>query len=441
MHVTHELLLAVLDGKMPRRVLEEIVIEHLSALCPICHEEIETFDWRKYRREVPHRSVYDPHIKRVADSVSRVTQIRKQELREAERWLAELQRMAPEDRRGKVDRAHKRFRGSAFANLLVEETRSSLPDDPWGSYLWADIAWVVQYHTSGLEEDAENLVRIMAYRGNALRVLGRLNDADADMRFARRKVEDNRVTDLSICAELDALESSLRRDQRHLHLAERLLYRATFLYRLLGEVELRARSEIQLGCVYYEQGELRKAVKSAESALKDMSLEEHPDLYLFARYNLARALTEVGEPQQGLAIVEEDEEQWTRRFDELMHLRVMWLRAEIALALGERDEAEQNFWVARDGFLAHGIGYDVALLSLQLSLLLLERGETERVKEIAREAFRIFASQNVHPDALASLKVFRDAALSERLTVEVVRKIKRSFRKIGLMPPEDKEPS
>lgn len=440
MHVTHELLLAVLDGKLPRKVLEEIVKEHLAALCPTCRQELETFDWRRYRREVPHPSLYSAHFERVAESVRGRSREHRHALQEAERWLVELRKVPAEDRRGKVERAHKRFRGELFADLLVEEARSHLPEDPWGAHVWADAAAEVQRRTPGFDKSTGIAVRILGHRGNALRAMGWLNDAAADLAAARRLLEDRPVTDLSICAELDCLEGSLRKDQRKLAVAESLLHRAVFLYRLLGETELRARTEVKLGLVYYDRENAQEAVRANESALVDLSVQETPELYAYTRFNLARSFEALGEPQEALALLGQDEELRHKYFDRLSNLRATWLRGKIARALGRSREAERLLTAAREGFVELGVGYDVAMVSLELALILLERGAMRRVQEIAREALRIFGSQHVHPEALASLKVFRDAAVGERLTAHTVEKILRHFKEAGLKPPDETEP-
>jgi len=439
-HVTHELLRAIFEGKLPRNVVERIVIEHLGALCPTCRQEIETFDWRTNCREVPHPALYDLQFQRVAESVRNRRRVYEQELERAERWLAELRGVPPEARRRAVERARTRFRGETFADLLVEESSRHLPNDPWGAYSWADTAHAAHFHTPGLRKGGPVLVRVLAYRGNALRAMGRLNDAERDLRGARREVESHPITDLGLCAELDSLEGSLRKDQRHLGLAERLFHRAIVAYSLLGEVELRARTEMKLGMVYYDHGEYNEAVRMTERALCDLSLETAPHLYLYARFNLARGLEALAEPAQALALLDQDATLQEECFDHLSKLRTTWLRGKIRLALRDRDGSEELLSIARNGFAAAGIGFDVAMVSLELALILLERGELGRVKQIAREAFQIFGAQNVHPEALGSLKIFRDAAIAESLSIEIVHQVVAHFKEAGQKPAEETQP-
>lgn len=434
MHLNHRLMLAVLDGDLPREALEKIVLEHLAALCPICRQEIETFDWRHYRREVPGPAAYSPYIARVAESARTSAVGFERARRQAQRWLTELRRAAPEERAGKVDRAHSRFRGDVFAELLVEEAKSHLPGDPWEAFAWADAAFAAHRRTPGVESRPEVLVRILAHRGNALRATGRLNDAAADLHKARKTLDTAKVTDLSVAAELDCLEASLRKDRRELEEAERLLNRAILLYGMMGETKLRARTDVVLSTVYFHQDKPDEAMRAATSALQDLSKGSDPQLYLSARYNLARALAALEEPQQALAILDEDQKLQDEHLSESWKASAIWLRGKIDVALGQPEAGATKLESAREVFIELGLGYELALVSLELALLLLDRGETAGVKQIAQEAFQVFSSQAVHREAFSSLKLFRDAAVAETLTAATVQKLKAHLRKVGTLP-------
>lgn len=444
-HVTHQILLAVLDGTIPQQVLQEIVKEHLMALCPVCRQEIETFDWRQHRREVGDPSAYGVQFDRVVESVrGHAVQIQK-ERREAGRWLAELRKLPAGRRRGRVAGAYKRFRGQVFAELLVDEAVRSLPADPEAVHAWADLARLVLDRTPAAALDPTTsppvLVRATAHRGNALRLLERPREAAEEFRVARKLVDARAVTDLSTLAELDSLEASLWTDQRHLARAERLLHRASLLYGLLGEEELAARTRIKLGLVHYDQGELERAARDHGRALEALTLEGAPRLYLYARFNLADTLEALGRPCETLGLLDEDRELQAEHFAAKNLLRVDWLRGKVARATGNAAEAEERLSRAREGFVAAGLGYETALVSLELALVLLEKGETARVRTIAREALRIFGAQEVHPEAFAAFKLFHDAALAERLTREVVEKTIRYIHDAQAKPLDPGSPS
>ena len=69
------------------------------------------------------------------------------------------------------------------------------------------------------------------------------------------------------------------------------------------------------------------------------------------------------------------------------------------------------------------LSYDYALVSMELSQVLLEQGETVRVRAIAEETFSIFRRQEVPVETLKALRIFCEAARQETATVELARRI------------------
>lgn len=85
--------------------------------------------------------------------------------------------------------------------------------------------------------------------------------------------------------------------------------------------------------------------------------------------------------------------------------------------------AERFFVETRRGFLDQGIGYDVAMVSLDLSVLYVKDGRTTEVLRIAEEMVALFEAQDIHREALAALRLFLEAAQCEEVTAEFVLEI------------------
>ena len=121
-------------------------------------------------------------------------------------------------------------------------------------------------------------------------------------------------------------------------------------------------------------------------------------------------------------------EAWTQ-------LRLSWLQGKIAAGLGRSEEAERIFLEVRDGFLAQGIGYDAAMVSIEdLALLYVREGRVADVKRLAEEIFPIFQAQDVHREAVAALMLFQEAARQEQLTVQSVREYARYLQEARTDP-------
>src|SRR5215217_2140618 len=72
-----------------------------------------------------------------------------------------------------------------------------------------------------------------------------------------------------------------------------------------------------------------------------------------------------------------------------------------ASGLGKTEEARAALEDARQAFAEHGIEYDCAQVSLELTVLYLE--ESTRARDLAREALEIFQRQDVPREMLAAL--------------------------------------
>lgn len=110
-------------------------------------------------------------------------------------------------------------------------------------------------------------------------------------------------------------------------------------------------------------------------------------------------------------------------------LRRRWLEGRLSAGFDRSTEAEAAFRETRDGFIAQGIGYDAALVSLDLAALYAAHGRMAEVRSLAEEMLPIFRSRDVHREALAALLVFQQAARSESITVRVVEEVAAFLRR------------
>jgi tetratricopeptide (TPR) repeat protein len=177
-----------------------------------------------------------------------------------------------------------------------------------------------------------------------------------------------------------------------------------------------------VNCTFH-QGLLERAIERVQAALGKLSPEVEPRLYLNGRHNLALYLAESGRYEAAAVLVAEDEDLYGRFPEPWTQLRLSWLRGKIAAGLGDAAAAERFFVATRQGFLDQGIGYDVAMVSLDLSILYIRAGRTAEVLRIAEEMVALFEAQDVHREALAALRLFLEAARREEVTAEFVLEI------------------
>ncbi len=75
------------------------------------------------------------------------------------------------------------------------------------------------------------------------------------------------------------------------------------------------------------------------------------------------------------------------------------------------------------------MGYDAALVSLDLALLFAQEGCHEDLKRLASELMPIFEARDVHREAIVALLMFRQACEEERVTVDLVRQFAAYLRR------------
>ncbi|HWM89636.1 MAG TPA: hypothetical protein VN493_02600 [Thermoanaerobaculia bacterium] len=416
-HVTRELLLGVHRGELPPRLLTQIGLQHLLSLCPHCRREFEAF-----RREIGGKPAGADAGMVSAAFGAQLVRLDK-EHRRAKQDLRDLLALPREERAGRIKRSRSRFRGSHLAYLLLDEGQSQLTTHPWEAYHLAELARLALQHSPFNPELPELLALVVASMANASRAGGDRRRAETHFRHVRYLVTEHSVTDTAVLARIDDLEGSLRKDQRQLPHAEELFTRAVMLYRLAESRVDMARVLLKLGATYNLQGKSEQAVEVARAALTELSPEREPRLYMNGRYNLALFLVESGEPGQAAEVLDADADLYKRYPEPWVQLRLIGLRGKIAAARRDFVAAEAAFLQMRDGFLQEGLGYDAAIVSMDLALVYLRQGRTAELKALAREMLPIFRSQDVHREAVAALVLFQEAVREEQVTAAFVREV------------------
>lgn len=172
--------------------------------------------------------------------------------------------------------------------------------------------------------------------------------------------------------------------------------------------------------MYHDRQEPQRAIASTKAALANVSEATEPRLYLCGRHNLSLFLVEAGQYDAAAEIIWADAELYEQFADLWTKLRRRWLQGKIAFGTRQLEEAESAFLAVRDGFVDQGIGYDAAMVSLDLALLYLKEGRMVDVQRLAGEMQPIFETADVHPEAIAALLLFQESVRQQAVTVELV---------------------
>jgi tetratricopeptide (TPR) repeat protein len=411
-HLTPEMLRELLNED--RGETETRLLLHVLAVCPECHIAGEdVLDFYRAGALGLDFCALDVDLAR-----SRA---------EAPALLKKLNRFPFEQQKGLIQDAVQ-FRSWGLAELLCAESEGAAPTDVTRAIELAELGVIL----AGLLPEGEPAelswlcqlrARTFACLGNARRVLGELRRANDAFREADRLWvigAGDAGDSLGYESRYLALKASLRREERRLPEALALLDQA-----FQSEPSAREKGAILVNqaSVLEELGQIDQAIALLEE--NSAFVEDAGDrrLFLCLRHNLLLFLTEAGRYGEAGAMVQEVALLSRDLGNGLDLVRLYWAEARIARATGRTEEAIRLLAHARSEFAAQGMGYDTALVSLELALLHAEAGRTEEVEAIAHDIISIFEAQDVHREALAAVTVFVRAADAKTADAALVRKI------------------
>ncbi len=427
-------LLRSLDVADPR------VLQHLSG-CARCRSRLVDFPGCQAPAPVvafrPARAgFYDSAFERSLSFVTQRVRLLERERAEAPGLFAELMER-PDGQRELLLRNSQRFRTWGLLELAVERSlERSLQDPERGEELGRlalRIADLLDDDLYGVDQVEDLRARAWAYIGNARRI--RYDLQGAEEAFQQSLFHLQRGTgDLFEQAVLLDLKASLRRSQRQFDSALKFLRKAIALFLEIGDRDRAGRSLINLSLALLYAGRAEESIPVLYRSLDLIDPRQDPRLLLIARHNLILMLTEASRFIEARRAYRDTRPLYRRFPDAWTQNRRRWVKGKIARGLGQLEQAETLFLVVRDGFLAEGIPYDTALVSLEIALLYAEQGRTAELKRLAAEMVPIFASRKIHREALAALAFFRQAAQAEQAGVEVVKQVAAYLRKARHAP-------
>lgn len=230
------------------------------------------------------------------------------------------------------------------------------------------------------------------------------------------------------------LKASLSSDQRRFPEAIKLLERAEAISRRNGDDALVSTALVKKGIVYGTAGRIDEAITCLREGVRGVDAKSDPRLVVAARHNLIVYLIEGGQLQEAVALLEATRPLYEEMGDRMNLIRLRWLEAKVAQNLGHLSEAEALLRSVGSALGELGLGYDAALLALDLAGVYARQGRTEEMRELAAEMLPSFQSREVHREALAALIVFQKAAKMDRVTLGLVQELSDYLRQCRTTP-------
>lgn len=405
-HLSLETLASWLSGDLPHEDLLRQIIPHFLAHCPSCQERYEEI--LRLQREVEHwNEVIAVH----------------EGLRAPEQ-LAGLIDLSFEEQLRRIEEDGE-LQTWGLCQLLLKRSLEAALDDPAAAVSFAELAAHIADLLPGEAYDphwvADLRAKCWAYLGNARRVLGELWSADEAFRRAEAFLAKSLTGNPRVRADILDLKASLRRGQRRFGESLALLDEALCVYQELGDTHRIGRSLINKAKTLEEQGDIATAIEALQEARALLDVTREPRLLLCACLNHTLLLVAAARFEEADALLPEARRLALDQRNPLDLVRVAWVEGRIAFGLGRLGAAEASFREVQKEFFERGMGYDAALVSLDLAMLYAQEGCTAELKQLAAELLPVFESREVHREAMAALLMFQHAAEEETLTLELAR--------------------
>jgi len=234
---------------------------------------------------------------------------------------------------------------------------------------------------------------LLAHLGNAQRISCKFREAESYLRQALARLPNDPLV-LEFYA-------ALKKDKRQFHKASSYLRRAAARRRSAGDNPGVAKTLINFAIVLGEGGFPRRAAESLLSALEIIpSLPDPEERERLARagiHNLAKAWADAGKAQEALWLLRLCRERLLLG-GEIFSLRIEWLLADIAAALGDVENAVRAFEEVRRRFAELGHSQEVAVATLDIARILLKT-RPHQARQEALTVAPILASLGLAADA------------------------------------------
>jgi len=318
----------------------------------------------------------------------------------------------------------RKFRHWALVERVCAESIEKAANHPREARELAELALYIAERVPG---DAAWRARLAGFAGvhvaNGQRVCNDLHAMEAALKRALQLWEQGAPGDPGLLnpAVVPWIEAACRSEQRRFREARKRIDEALEFDR----GELRGKILLTKSAILKALGDFEESTAALSEAAPLIDSKREPRFALYLRLNLLSDLCRLGraeEAERGLKEVGRLAEQIGEGLD---LSRVVWLRGLTATGVGRIVEAEAAFRQARHDFETHRLAYDYALVSLDLSQVLLEQNRHGEVRTIAEEMLTIFKSLKIDREMLMALQVFWEAAQRESATVRLTRSVLR----------------
>ncbi len=344
---------------------------------------------------------------------------------QAEGLWQEIRHLPFEEQRRRVRRYL--FASTALFDLLRETSRQEGRRSRRRGIEVAELALVSLEGGDGVFGEKIHDLRALgwAWLGNAHGLALDLSAGKAAFEHADREWSEPRARrDLLVLANVRNLRGSLRMMRREYAAATRDLDRSCSLFRQSGDWRGEALALIQRAAIHGYADKLDKAVRDLREALGLIDERDERELAFAARGNLANALARAGETESAAEELARARELNDTIDNPLGTPEVEWIDGFISERRGDHQAAKRLYLNALAGFRDAQELSCFAQVAVDLMAIHSIHDDWESVVALAAEAMPILASQRLHSETLAAVKLLAQAVEAESLSQRVLQQLR-----------------
>ena len=314
---------------------------------------------------------------------------------------------------------------------------------------------------------------------NAHRVADDLNEAEASLeRASGLFLRGSRAPLLG--ARISDVYASLCADRRRFDLALETMDGLYVFHLERGDLHLAGRALISRGIYTGYKGDQENAIDLLDQGLAMIDDRREPGLAFAAVHSQLCFLVESGRFDEAARLLDQRRSDRHQAAGRVSKVKMRWLEGRVCLGLGDLAaaetallEAKREFEAsdlgynaalvsldlaaaqfrrgrngaaeaalldAKTGFDRAGLGYNVALVSLDLAVARLRRGRVTAAERDALEAVKVFRALQIHREALAAVVLLENAVQSGAATATLFAEISDFLRRAEKDPTLRFEP-
>ncbi|MEA2602465.1 MAG: hypothetical protein QOF89_3457 [Acidobacteriota bacterium] len=320
---------------------------------------------------------------------------------------------------------------------LLEKSRALRHSDPAGMLRMADLARMAAERLDpqayGEERRTDMQARAWAELANAYRVAEDLPQAEAAMTCAL-ELRAQGTGDPLLYARIADLDASLLCDQRRFKEAFRMLDLAYAIHRRYSDSHEVGRVIIFKGLYTGYAGKPEEGLQLLVRGLSMIDRARDAKLVFHTLHNILLFRVELGEYEQAQRQLQRMRALYAAHAGWLDLVKLHRLEGEIAAGLGDLVTAEATFQQIRQDLNDAGLGYQAALVSLDLAGVWLRQSRTPEVRGLVSEMTTTFRVLGVEREALSALHLLQDALERDQATLDVLRLVGGILRRLQNEP-------